>query len=638
MQGPSWRGRERETGSKRPPHVRGKAIADMLDTDMSLEQKRHLRMELLWLKDPAKLAQTVKRILAKGELQKALNIVRLASTSENKPIVAWNAILSYVAEQRDFKSAFKLYNEMKKRAQYPDSYTAVHFLRGLAQKPVGSEQVRLAIHLHESLGAENSKVERSIIHTNAAMQVCINAHDYDSMWTLVSKLPDQGRGAADQITFDAILTSLRKDVETKPRSDTDYEEKVAKTIRDGRGIWQDVIRRWKKGYLKLDESLVCNYLRLLLLDPSHGTSLEVLSIIEETMGISTKVQRAEHAKITPAHGTDQMSGQARHGQKHVARCIPGKIALSVILQTYLGLNKQHSATFPPIDYHWNTLTKQLGVQPDLENYHSLLRNYMFWHDSKHALETIEEMRGSNKQDLVPGRTAYILAFTACAREANAFRSNRAIRVRPVSMRGAHSRTTSTTSQVSDGLTSILQRAHKLFDDMLQGSAYVPSRPMAKFLECAIVTQSAANTYAALQKVMPILQAQVLGKHRYSNSNNTVSRRDSELGSFAEDRTALVWLTIELMRTLQSARDQEVLGMKGESDDLKTWLSQLERWSQEHGTGQIRFTESKYLEAFQHAVQSKSAELHKRPRRPAHSDQTRETTVEWSKPGRHRHAI
>ncbi|KAF2147825.1 hypothetical protein K461DRAFT_283415 [Myriangium duriaei CBS 260.36] len=556
----------------------------MLEKELTLEQKRHLRMELLWLKDPAKLAQTVRRILEKGELQKAINLVRLASTSENKPIVAWNAILSYVSEQRDYKSAFKLYNEMKKRAQHPDSYTVVHFLRGLARQPVSPEQVRLALHLHESLEAENSKVERSIIHTNAAMQVCINAQDYDSMWTLVSKLPDQGREAADQVTFDTILTSLRKDVESKARSDTDYDDKLTKCIDDGRKVWQDVIRRSKKGFLKLDESLICSYLRLLLLRPSQSISLEILSIIEDTIGIPTRPQPAKHADASQTQSLNDVPDRKRNMRTTAAVSRPSKFILSIILEAYLELPRNRSTNIPPMQYYWKALTENYSVRPDLENYHSLLRLCMLQHNSEWASEIITEMATSNKhsprdsQGIAPGRTAYILALTACVREANAIRSGKA---------------------------RILERAHDIFDGMVQNLRPVPPRPVAKFLECAVVVHSPSQVYATLRKTMPVLDGLLHSNDKYTKSSSTVNRADS----FKEDLTALVALTTEVVNTLRSAGVEDAWGGQQSFEDVKTWSDQLQRWSQDHGTKQVRPTEVTYLKSFANALRSRRREEH-----------------------------
>ncbi|GAM91457.1 hypothetical protein ANO11243_095070 [Dothideomycetidae sp. 11243] len=609
-----------------------KSLADALDAEMTLEQKRHYRMELLWLKDPAKLAQTVRKLLAQDNFPKALNLVRLASTDDNKPIMAWNVLVSYVAQKREFKSAFRLYNEMKKRRQFPDSYTVIHIMRGLAQQPVSKEQVKLALQLHDSLDAENSRVERLAIHTNAAMQVCINAGDLDTMWTLASKLPDHGKAAADEGTFGTILTSLRRAVETKAKTDPDYNEIVSRSIEDGRKIWQDAIRRWKRNSLNLDESLLCNYLMLLLLKPGRETSTEILSIMEETTGIGPNEDTSNEVlkgSLAP--------GNSRKLPRFV---LPGRVLLSVLLKAYLPLCSYSGTSIRPAKSYWDFFTTRNTVIPDLDNYHSVLRIYAALGDSQNASEAIHEMLSTgdrmsaqtygNLPKIAPGRTAYLLALTACSKETGAHRRRSRNIPRGFARTDADNRSKPDTAQLvhfssADLEFASLGRANKVFDAMIHNSKPVPAKPIGKFLECAIVTHSARSVYAALLKIMPILDA-MLSEMAGSGATNTTSpfSKRAYMGADGEDVAALAKLALETVRTLLSVKGREALGLDGMREDqpemikLRTWLRRLGQGSDEivalrqpARLADANLTEMKHLEVFKEALRSKHAAMAKK---------------------------
>ena len=64
-----------------------------------------------WLKDPLKLAQHTVRLLREDDVEKALEIVRLAS-KDVECTVSWNHLIDYEMSKARVNNALKLYNEV----------------------------------------------------------------------------------------------------------------------------------------------------------------------------------------------------------------------------------------------------------------------------------------------------------------------------------------------------------------------------------------------------------------------------------------------------------------------------------------------------------------------------------------------
>ncbi|RMY36805.1 hypothetical protein D0866_03681 [Hortaea werneckii] len=108
-------------------------------TEVTTFDKKALRKELEWLPDPVKFTEHVQYTLRCEKPMKALELVRLASKTR-QCTVAWNHVVNYNMQRGHLRDAFAVYNEMKKRAQFPDSYTYVLLLRGLAGSRPGTSK------------------------------------------------------------------------------------------------------------------------------------------------------------------------------------------------------------------------------------------------------------------------------------------------------------------------------------------------------------------------------------------------------------------------------------------------------------------------------------------------------------------
>lgn len=86
--------------------------------NMSLALEKKVRRELQFLPDPLKLADHVRRVLKKGDVEKALALARIAS-KDMECVVSWNHIIGHLLSEKQVSAALKLYNEVG-FVLYPD--------------------------------------------------------------------------------------------------------------------------------------------------------------------------------------------------------------------------------------------------------------------------------------------------------------------------------------------------------------------------------------------------------------------------------------------------------------------------------------------------------------------------------------
>ncbi|KAI4130523.1 MAG: hypothetical protein LQ347_003335, partial [Umbilicaria vellea] len=112
----------------------------------------------------------------------------------------------------------------------------------------------------------------------------------DALYGVAARLPTHGAGAADNLTFTIILNAVRHaawifDGSKISETSEDTAKRRHRAAMEGRRMWDDVIRRWRKGDIWIDEELVCAMGRLLLIS-RHPQDLDaVLSLVEQTMAI-----------------------------------------------------------------------------------------------------------------------------------------------------------------------------------------------------------------------------------------------------------------------------------------------------------------------------------------------------------------
>ncbi|KAG9919816.1 hypothetical protein KCV05_g10381, partial [Aureobasidium melanogenum] len=408
--------------------------------NMNLALEKKIRRELQYLPDPLKLADHVRGVLKKGDVEKALGLTRIAS-KDMECIVSWNHIIGHLLSEKQVTAALKIYNEMKKRAQFPDSHTYVILLRGLSEPPVAADTLGKALAIYHSLGAENSRVKPTTIHTNAALRVCARANDMDSLWGIASKIPEKGPGAADTYTYTTILNAIREHALLEGGTRTDDSEIAAlraTAVQQGRRIWGDIVGRWRSGDIAVNEEMVAAMGRLLLIGLQPKDWDDVLSLIEQTMGIPRLVPKlgskmrmaslnlpirmpAEVKKdrkdITEGEEPETEFDQAllldSRGKPSVTLVKPGNNTFSLLLEAC-----KLAHAFRTSYEYWDLLTNKstYALKPDMDNIHTFMRILRQTRASGRTLDIVKDTIPA--YGWKPHRKTFRIAMSACSRDKN----------------------------------------------------------------------------------------------------------------------------------------------------------------------------------------------------------------------------
>jgi len=336
---------------------------------------------------------------------------------------------------------------MKKRAQFPDSYTYTLLLRGLANNANQSGAAAKAIAVYHSMSAPNSRVQPSIIHTNAVLQVLARALDMDGIWGVAAKIPETGPGAADGTTYTTILNAIRQSIlQGSPKGETE-EAKATRTekgVVEGRRIWEDIIGKWKNADIVMDEKLVCSMGRLLLTGVRPRDWDDVLSLVEQTMDIPRLVPRlgtlAHMEAGIPRLRLPNTPEQYRSDNDHLGPDkgpMRGGEFLPIIRQgrsaspsslTYV-TPTNHTLTMvleacqkviakTAADEYWNLLTDPgtYAIEPDTSTAHQRLRGFRQSRQSGEAVKLLQEAFIAQDLDMKPG--TFRIAMSTCVRDKN----------------------------------------------------------------------------------------------------------------------------------------------------------------------------------------------------------------------------
>ena len=474
---------------------------------MAVRDSKALQIELRYLSDPVKLADHVHYTLRCEKPDKALDLCRLASKKQ-EVIVSWNHCVDWYMARGRVNEALRIYNEMKKRAQFPDAYTYTLLLRGLAKashpdQPVREENVVRALSIYNSLSSPTSRVKPSIYHTNAVLTVCSAALDTDSLWSILSQLPSTGTRAADHMTYAIILNALRHGAFGRNPDDVNAEQvarRRQKAVQEGRAVWREVIRRWRAGEVRMDEELVCAMGRLLLFSKSMRDWDDVLSLVEQTMSIDRRVPEIgspdRHVEHVPQDGTDLRVAEAEpeedsegytdtpaakafktirplpldsshpHRPTVLVHAQPGNPTLSMLIGACTVLRTPKTATA-----YWDILTSPTyGIRPDIRNIHAQLRLLGMNRASAQAIRLIKEALPS--AGLVPTHHTFRMLMSVCGRDKNN--------------------------------PNVLAHAREVVD-MMEATASDPdSHVLMQYLSLALTTDDGAKITATLDRLDPIV--------------------------------------------------------------------------------------------------------------------------------------
>ncbi|SMR47028.1 unnamed protein product [Zymoseptoria tritici ST99CH_3D1] len=475
---------------------------------LTLHEERALQTELEFLKDPVKLAEHVHYTLRNEKPQKALDLCRLASRNMSC-IVSWNHTIDWHMKRGRVNDAIKIYNEMKKRGQFPDSYTYMLLFRGFSQDTtklgakIRAEAVSKATNIYNSMTSPTSRVKPSIMHTNAVLRLCALAGDMDALWGVAGKIPEHGPGSADTITYTTLLSAIRFDA-IGSIDGTAYVEQIGpqrqQAVNEGRRIWQEVIAKWRSGELQLDAELVSQMGNLLRISKRIEDWDDVLSLVQQTTSIERQIapvgspeRRIEHVRLepvdkdveeepasvvdedgwvpTPASNAFKPVAPHAYDPQHPKRPTrlawvePGNPILSSIIRacTLMRIPKTALA-------YWNIITSEpYNIKPDMANYQAILRLYGINRQSGQAASLIQQMHDVGIQ--VTGKT-YRDALDVCARNHKS--------------------------------SSTMEHATQIIDNMQKHMAYPDVPALRKYLSLALTTDSGHIITTAIDRLDPFI--------------------------------------------------------------------------------------------------------------------------------------
>ena len=334
---------------------------------------------------------------------------------------------------------------MKKRAQFPDGHTYTILFRGCAEHKDTSHALEKVISIYRTMLLDKSKIKPSTIHINAVLKMCARAGDMNSMVTIAAEMPDHGPGSPDTLTYTTLLNALRMDAVITLRNTLTPMQKrmnAREAILRGRYIWQDLTKRWAKGYLWIDEELVCAMGRLLAVGETQDKD-DVFHMIEQTMNVPRQIEplgakgtnlslkedvdlnqytpppmdtmsadlnepQSETQLETFKHAPLQQSSAPRSG----LYAKPGRNTLSLVLMALLNSRRGQTATVKgPAANYWNIITKDFRVIPDRENFLAYLRVLRAARSSNETLELLGSMPLKDMD-----HSTFRIAISCCQRD------------------------------------------------------------------------------------------------------------------------------------------------------------------------------------------------------------------------------
>ncbi len=317
---------------------------------------------------------------------------------------------------------------MKKRAQIPTAQTYTLVFKGCANSIHPKLAVSEAMRIYYSM-MNSASIKPNTIHMNAVLQVCARAGDLESMFNIV-KTADSKLRSPDNWTYTMILNALGFKAKAARRlqvedagAEPPGKQEAQVTIARAKAIWEEVMTRWRQGLIVVDETLVCAMGRVLSLGGYQDLD-DILLLVEQTMNISRPdspepaalsgprgVALKPDASQSPAAGAPK-AATAPESRAVVASkspsaiyVAPGANTLSLVLVALLKLRKSNLGL-----KYWDVF-QALGVEPDSENWFSLLRVLRASHASAKMAEMLQKMPPEFMQP-----KTFQIAMAACAKD------------------------------------------------------------------------------------------------------------------------------------------------------------------------------------------------------------------------------
>ncbi|RYO76804.1 hypothetical protein DL766_007417 [Monosporascus sp. MC13-8B] len=405
---PTWRVRKYATAVTA---VKTKELPDDGDgssTTVAKSKEWAARKQLRYMQDPYHIASYVTKVLSADRFEEAALITRLASKDKNVT-VSWNELIKYQLKHNRLRAALKLYNEMKKRAQLPNSHTYTIIFKGCADSSHPTIALAEAIKIYNKM-QNLERLKPNTIHLNAVLKVCARAGDLDSLFAVLEGA-NTSTHALDNQSYTTILNALRMQIDKQQHrgiSESEVRELIKRTIGRAKSIWEEVISRWRSGQVVIDETLVCAMGRILLLGGYYDVD-SIAALIEQTMNIPRDVPdpKAEKRESKPEDSNAlAVYSTFAKGKAPGAYARPGNNTLSMILASLEKTGKTTHAI-----RYWGIITKHHDVTPDAENWYQLVRAFR---RGKNSMRAVNYMRNMPRDMMAPKH--FRAAMGTCLRD------------------------------------------------------------------------------------------------------------------------------------------------------------------------------------------------------------------------------
>ncbi|ROW12230.1 hypothetical protein VMCG_00368 [Cytospora schulzeri] len=377
--------------------------------------KRATKIELQYANDPYHIAENVVTKLKRGEFEKALVLTREASR-DKQCVVSWNHLIEYEFKKFRLHSAMKLYNEMKKRAQLPNAQTFTIIFKGCAISQHPTVALGEAVKIYNAM-LSSSRLKPNVIHMNAILDVCARAQDLETMFVIL-RSADKLR-APNNLTYTIILNAMRYqksnyvDIDdSRKQKVEDIRKNIETTIQRAKLVWDEVMGRWKKGEIIMDEELLCAMGRVLLLGGPKQIDT-VLALTADILGIPRLDQELPAApKKADSEEPKAEVRPARRGPQEKQLQGPSKpIAGNNTLSLIMGILRKYRMTKLASKY-WDHLTGRFDIVPDRKNYLDYLETLSTGNASGKAARVIQIMPANMVDASVIKRGLLLCLFDA----------------------------------------------------------------------------------------------------------------------------------------------------------------------------------------------------------------------------------
>lgn len=318
---------------------------------------------------------------------------------------------------------------MKKRSQFPDAFTLSIFLKGAAEHPDPAITISRITQVFWSMQASKSPVKPNNIHNNQMLNLCGRAGSMETLWKILTTLPEHGPAAPSSQTYNIVLSALR----TKLDSEDLTDEQRASYIQTAIQIWGIAVERWCKGTITMDSWLVAGMTGVLASSPNWRHWVGAFELVEQTMGIpkfvNARGRKAGGSKEKEAGESEDAVvevGETKtllfpsvtdgSGPLQLAQGMELVQPTNHILQNLLyiceNIRSKHAALY--YWYKFTHSTQPYRCEPDPPVYKRLLGVLRLARSSKGSLDVIKNLSGGMTQDW----GVYRLALAACARNLN----------------------------------------------------------------------------------------------------------------------------------------------------------------------------------------------------------------------------